>query len=297
MKHSIRTRITAGVIFLFTIILVLAIFSGYYLDQLSGKTGAILKENYISVIYARDMTEGLMFVNHELTDSYLKKRAADTSKLGQYLRSIEESLGDEQNNITEPGEDRLVRDIGSMYREYRDSVKQIAGLTPSQSQMIFTRDRSEDLINMLLLLSRMNGTALEKKTDDAKASSKNALKNMTILATICFLVGMTFAYSLVSYINQRILQLHDGIRQVVDSNFARRLYFDGKDEFYEISQVFNEMVDKLEEGGQKLSVTLPVTPGDATVLREIKEMKAVLLKLKELERKAEKLISGLEKNK
>jgi len=73
MKHSIRTRFTLGMIFLFLIILVLSVFSGYYLNKLSDKTGAILKENYLSVVYAREMSEGIMNISKEITTCFLVK--------------------------------------------------------------------------------------------------------------------------------------------------------------------------------------------------------------------------------
>ena len=70
MKNSIRTRFTSGMVFLFIIILVLSVFSGYYLNVLSGKTSAILKENYLSVVYAREMTEGIVNINQEITTGF-----------------------------------------------------------------------------------------------------------------------------------------------------------------------------------------------------------------------------------
>ena len=61
-------------IFLFLIILVLSVFSGYYLNKLSNKTSAILKENYLSVVYAREMSEGIMNINQEITTAVFNKR-------------------------------------------------------------------------------------------------------------------------------------------------------------------------------------------------------------------------------
>ena len=55
---------------MFVIILVLMGFSAFYLNKLSNKTGAILKENYLSVVYAREMSEGLMNVNQEIATSF-----------------------------------------------------------------------------------------------------------------------------------------------------------------------------------------------------------------------------------
>ena len=102
----------------------------------------------------------------------------------------------------------------------------------------------------------MNGNAIEVKTDDAKAYSKSALTKMTVLASLCFLIGMSFTFSFASYFSQRFFQLYNGIKEIVSSNFDQHLYFFEHDEFYEISLVFNEMADKLKENKQKLSVTL-----------------------------------------
>ena len=113
--------------------------------------------------------------------------------------------------------------------------------------LLYLQNKSGDLYQKLLLLSQMNGNAIEMKTDDAKASSKSALTQMTILASLCFLIGMSFTFSFSSYFNQRFFQLYNGIKEIVSSNFDQHLYYDGKDEFYEISLVFNEMADKLKK--------------------------------------------------
>ena len=110
MKYSIRTRFTLGMIFLFIIILVLSVFSGYYINKLSNKTSAILKENYLSVVYAREMSDGIMNINQELTTCFLTKRNPDSLKISKNLSSIDQFLVSEKNNITEPGEDKLVSD-------------------------------------------------------------------------------------------------------------------------------------------------------------------------------------------
>ena len=71
MKNSIRTKISIGLAFLFLIILVLSVFSGYYMNRLSNKTNAILKENYLSVVYAGEMSESLTNINQEILNSFL----------------------------------------------------------------------------------------------------------------------------------------------------------------------------------------------------------------------------------
>jgi methyl-accepting chemotaxis protein len=295
MKHSIRTRFTLGMIFLFIIISVLAVFSGYYLNKLSDKTSAILKENYLSVVYAREMSEGLMNINQEITNCFLTKRIPDSLKIAQELKQINQSLKSEKNNFTEPGEDKLVSEIETDYNEYRDSLQIIIKSPKSAATLFYLQNKSGTLYQQLSILSQMNGKALEVKTDDAKASSKSALTKMTVLATMCFLIGMSFAFSFASYFNRRFFQLFNGIKEIGSGNFDQRLLFDGNDEFSEISQVVNEMADKLKENKQKMSVTLQKESWKGINPNDVEELKKMLFRIKTMEEQAAALIAKLEK--
>ena len=295
MKHSIRTRFTLGMIFLFIIISVLAVFSGYYLNKLSNKTSAILKENYLSVVYAREMSEGIMNINQEITTCFLTKRVPDSLKIAKELKQINQSLLSEKNNFTEPGEDKLVSGIETDYIEYRDSLQTFIKFPKSSTDLLYLQNKSGDLYKQLLILSQMNGKALEVKTDDAKASSKSALTKMTILATLCFLIGMSFTFSFAAYFNRRFFQLYNGIKEIVSSNFDERLFFDGRDEFYEISLVINEMAEKLKKNKQKMSLTLQEESGKDINPNDIEELKKMLFRLKSMEEQAAALISRFEK--
>jgi NtrC-family two-component system sensor histidine kinase KinB len=294
MKTSIRTRFTLGMIFLFIIILVLSVFSGYYMNKLSDKTSAILKENYLSVVYAREMTEGITNINHEIISSFLLKKNADTSKITKEINLINKSLREEKNNITEPGEDKLVSGIESGYSEFRDTVLNYFRSTKKSEVVLYLQNKSGDLYQQLLLLSQMNGKALEAKTDDAKATSKSALTQMTVLATLCFLIGMSFTFSFASYFNQRFFQLYYGIKEIVSSNYDQRLFFDGKDEFHEISLLLNEMAAKLKENKSKMSVTLLDEQAKELSTKDVEELKKMLFRIKTVEEQAAALITKFE---
>jgi phosphoglycerate-specific signal transduction histidine kinase len=136
---------------------------------------------------------------------------------------------------------------------------------------------------------------LEVKTDDAKATSKNALTKMTVLATLCFLIGMSFAFSFTSYFSQRFSQLYRGIREIVSSNYDHRLFFEGNDEFHDISVLINEMAGKLKENKHNKSVILPDEKGKGKSTMEVDELKQLLLRIKNLEEQAGSLISRIEK--
>ncbi|BBE19064.1 sensory box histidine kinase [Aquipluma nitroreducens] len=294
MKTSIRTKFILGMVFLFIIILVLLGFSAFYLNKLSTKTGAILKENYVSVVYAREMTKGLTNINQELATSFLMNRTVDSLSVNNELSSVSQMLQLEINNITEPGEDKLASNIENGIKEYRQSVEKYIK-SPGQVELVLQLQKGFVTLNQQLeVLSQMNGKAIEVKSDDAKVSAKKALAQMTILGSLCFLIAFSFTYSFASYFNERFSQLYMGIKEISSNNFGQRLYFDGTDEFYEISLVFNEMAEKLHESNPKMSVPLADDFENDASSDDLWELKTVLAQMKSLEEQAKEVISKIE---
>jgi methyl-accepting chemotaxis protein len=265
------------------------------MNKLSNKTGAILRENYLSVVYAREMSDGIMNINQEIITGLLMKRNPDSLRIAKELNLIVTSLSEEKKNITEPGEDKLVIAIENGFTLYRDAVLKCANRSESDAGLLFLMNRSADLYQNLQLLSQMNGKALELKTDEAKSSSRSALTQMTILATLCFLIGMSFTYSFAAYFNRRFFQLYSGIKEIASSNFDGRLIFEGNDEFYEISLVINEMTEKLKKNKQKMSVTLPEVQLKEVSSIDLEQLKMMVNRIKSLEEQAAALISKLDK--
>lgn len=294
MNLSIRTKFTLGMVFIFIIILVLLVFSDFYLNKLSNKTSAILKENYLSVVYAREMSEGLMNINQEMTSFFLTNKVPDSLSIYKEFDEFNKSFQLEKNNVTEPGEDKLVVGIETGIREYRESFGQVIK-PPLQADLVLLLQNKYNLLQQqLLILSQMNGKAIELKADDAKVSAKNALAEMIILGSICFLIALSFMYSFASYFNERFFQLYNGIKEIVSSNYGQRLYFDGSDEFYELSLLFNQMAEKLDTTNPKMSLNLGEDFNTDDRLDAIQEMKNILFRMKIIEAQTKQAVSRLE---
>lgn len=292
MKLSIRTKFGLGMVFIFLIILILLGFSAFYLNKLSNKTSAILKENYLSVVYAREMTEGISKINQEMTTSFLEKRTAEKAMIAHQLETIDQSLRQEKGNFTELGEDRLVAGFEAVFDEYREKITKLPDSVLSPEELLYFQKKQAFLEQQLLLLSQMNGKAIETKTDDAKVSSKNALTGMTILGSFCFLIALSFIYSFASYFNERFFQLYNGIKEIVSSNYGQRLYFDGVDEFSEISVLFNQMAEKLSgEQNQELEEEFDFSKETVSEEKDFDELKDLLARMKSMEKQAEELLN------
>jgi hypothetical protein len=297
MRTSIRKRFIVGIVFFLVIILLLSILSAFYLNRLSGKTSAILKENHYSVIYARDMAEDLTNINLEITKCFLMNKSLDSIFIRKNLNLFSKSLNLEKNNITETGEGKLAMDIETGFNDYHDFVERIIK-SPIQVAMVSDlQNKFGSIYQQLMLLLQMNENAIEVKTHDARVSAKNASIQMTIVGTLCFLIAFAFTFSFGSYFNERFLQLYNGIKEIGSNNYGQRLHFDGKDEFYEISLVFNEMAEKLSETHSKKPLTFQDDLEKDQNLNNMKELKRLLISMKNIEEQAAVLISKIENKK
>jgi methyl-accepting chemotaxis protein len=291
MKLSIRTKVALLMILLFIIILLLSVFSGYYLNKLSNKTSAILKENYLSVVYAREMSEGIMIINQEITSCFLSNKNPDSLIIKKELSFIDNSLKLEKNNITDPGEDKLVSGFETDYSEYRNTVLKSLNLPQSSGNVLYLQNKSGDLYQQLVLLSQMNGKSIENKTNDAKVYAKKAFAQMSVLGTLCFFIALLFMFNFARYFNERFFQLHNGIQELVSSNYGQRLFFDGEDEFSEIAQVFNEMAQMLSKKMQNTPVTIIKESEKEIILPDVQELKEILVRIKIIEEQVSGFIS------
>lgn len=295
MKLSIRTKFSLGMVFIFIIILGLLGFSAFSLIRLSKKTGAILRENHVSVVYAREMTENLMHLNKEMYHCYVASQAPDTILIKNEFDQLDKTIQAELRNITEVGEDKLAATIQQGINDHKTVFRQFIQ-SPKQVDILQTLQNKFDLLTQqLAILSQMNEKAIEVKTMDAKISSKEALTQLTVIGSFCFLIALSFIYSFASYFNERFFQLYNGIKEIVSSNFGQRLYFDGQDEFYEISLLFNKMAEKLE--GTNLKKPLydfgELENDDRN--EDLDELKSLLIKMKTLESQVTGVISKADK--
>ena len=140
----------------------------------------------------------------------------------------------------------------------------------------------------------MNEQAIILKANDVKKSAEKGLTQVTILGTICFIIALSFTFNFASYFNERFSKLYNGIKEIGSSNYGQRLYFEGEDEFYDISLVFNEMAKNLKENTQKSTRNLSEDSEREISLSQIQEIKRILDQMQGIRERAIDLIAKLE---
>lgn len=214
---KIKVKLTLGVGLLFLFIIMLSVLATVYINALNKDTQNILVANYNTLDYSRSM---LIALDEDITHP-------------EILTKFTGHLKNQQNNITEIGEreltDKLSIDFERLKQHPKDSLLFIAVRT--------------DLTDIMLL----NMQAIQRKSNIAKLTAKNATLWIAITGTICFIIAFTLLINLPGNIANPIKELTESIKQIAAKNYKERVHFESHNEFGELAAAFNVMAQKLEE--------------------------------------------------
>ncbi len=216
MAVKLKTKLTVGLIFLFGVILIFGILGTIYINRLSRDADLILKDNYESILYSNNMLKALEVVN-------TRKDA---------LEIFERNLKKQEVNITEPGEKELTEDIRKNFEELKADPKDPSNYSEIRQSVHQVMD--------------LNTSAIFRKNAVARETAGNAKRWLAIVFTILTLVSFTFIFNLPGIISGPIQSLSDGIREIANKNYSKRIYLKQKDELGDLAIAFNSMAEKLD---------------------------------------------------
>lgn len=212
---SVKTKIRAGTIFLFVLVVLSGGFSVYYLVKLKSASQNIIKANYESLEYAHKMQVAL--------DSIVGGKTFYRDSLSAYLVK-------QEGNVTEPGEAEATALLRRSYERLQ---------TGDTSAVSTIKSNLHAVLNL-------NMAAIKAKSLAAEGSVKEALTYLITIVSIILLVGLTFVYNFPSIITDPIYRLTDAISEISKKNYAHRIHMQSKDEFGKLAASFNEMAERLE---------------------------------------------------
>lgn len=214
---KLKTKLTLGLSFLFTVILVFGILGIFYINRLSNDAAKVLKNNHESLVYCNNMLKALENIPH----------SAEAKKI------FEDNLKKQEANITEPGELEATRELRADYTQLLAALKD-----SSNYQQIRTG---------IHIISDLNQDAILKKNSVVQRTADNAKLWLTIIFTVLFLVTLTFIFNFPAVLSSPITKLTEGIVEIAGKNYSKRIYLKQKDEFGELANAFNSMAEKLDE--------------------------------------------------
>ena len=217
----LKTKLSLGLGFLFAIIFALAFFCSYYVGKLSEEADSILKDNYDSIVYSKNMLSSLDDTRTSISSTIFNP--GDNKKLSDYYSHLfetgradfEKNLAAENNNITEIHEkdyvDTLNRDY-AVYMNLCDKVKNGLGTTSMYLNEVLPY--YEKLKQSIHSINDLNMEAVVRKNMITKQQSANVKTHMAVAATMCAILAFGYFWyfpfyvsNAVSYLSKRITEL------------------------------------------------------------------------------------------
>ncbi|MCD0467781.1 ATP-binding protein [Flavobacterium sp. ENC] len=214
----IKTKLNLGVGLLFLMIIILSLVSAYSVFLIKADTENILKANYNTLEYSRNM---LLSLDEISTD-------ADHA-----IITFKENLQKQTQNITENGEKKVTDNLkGNFAFLEKNNIDEAA-----KTQI------RKDIFEIM----KLNMNAIKQKSDIAKHTAENANLLIAVVGTLCFLIAFNLLINLPNNIANPIKELTLSIKEIANKNYSERVHFTNHNEYGDLAKSFNTMAQKLQE--------------------------------------------------
>jgi PAS domain S-box-containing protein len=220
---TIKNKLRAGISFLFFLAIICCGLSIFYVSRLSEDEKNILKNNYQSVQYTKNICVAV--------------DASHGALNGQQIKVIEENLSAEGHDITEPGERQLTDSLRSKF----ETLKRIDSNASNAGEL------HAAIRKLSYGIMQLNMNAIEHKYAAATDTATSDTVILAFVGSFLFLVAFSFVVNFPGYIANPIKELTERIKEVSNRNYQQQLNFKSNDEFGELGQAFNTMTKKLDE--------------------------------------------------
>ncbi|MCL3853987.1 MULTISPECIES: ATP-binding protein [Parabacteroides] len=213
---KIKTKLIYGIGLLFVMIVLLGGLAVKNIHNMSVDTQNILADNYNSLLYSRRML------------SALERIKTDPVAQAEFDKNLEL----QKMNITEVDENVATTHLATQYEAMHNELNDT------------TIQRVRMALNDIMSL---NMATIYRKSQIAGHTADQALLWICIIAVICILTAFVFLIRLPRSINTPIRKLTDGIMEIANHNYEKRLDLGDYQEFSDVANSFNRMAERLTE--------------------------------------------------
>jgi hypothetical protein len=248
---TLKTKLSLGLGFLFLIILSLAAFCSYYVQTLGQESENVLKDNYYSIVYSKNMLSALDDMRTSISSTLYN--TSPTGKMSDYYlklfesgrKTFETNLKAENNNITEIQEKEYVEILNHDYEMYMKLCLQIK--SGSRRTSLYLNEflpACEKLKQSINGIYDVNMQAVVRKNEQVKHDSAGFITSMSIIGSLCILLALGYFWYFPVYISSTLSYLSDRMKYLL-KNVGVTFDIQTNDEAYNILHAINLLETKL----------------------------------------------------
>jgi signal transduction histidine kinase len=240
---------------LFALLLALGGTATFLIYHLGDRIDRILRENYDSVIYMRDLNEALERIDSSFQFTLAGREKDSLDQYNNNWKRYDDSLANEQNNITLPGEAELAEKLTALSRRYRDQGdKFFASPVQDRDQLYFGSRDQPGLYDAFREIKAVSGDILRINQDNMEQANRNA-RRVARSALLWYGAGLAFGIVLaVLLMAGTIRTILQPIRAVTESaaaigagNLDQLVPVNSEDELGQLACAFNDMARQLRD--------------------------------------------------
>jgi hypothetical protein len=254
---TLKKKLSLGLGFLFLIIFILAIVCSFYIGKLSEDADNILKDNYKSLVYAKNMIAALEetrtavsgIVFDPATDG---RPSEDRLKLFETGKvEFEKNLALENGNITEIQEGEFVAEVNREYALYAGlCLRLIKGQGGRDLYFDEYQPAHEKLRHAINGINDINMQAVERKSQMAKRDSGRIINLMAGIGVFCLVLAFGYFWYFPFYVSNTIAYLAEKMKTLLDKS-GIPLEVRTNDEAFIILQGINLLENRLDVKANK----------------------------------------------
>jgi hypothetical protein len=254
---TLKKKLTLGLGFLFLIIFVLGLFYSYHIGRLSQDAQNILKDNYKSLVFSKNMISALEDMR-TAASSIVFNPTDDQKASGYDLKlfeaakiEFENNLKSEKGNITEIHEREYVNTVDQGYVLYANlCLRIIKGEGGRDLYFNEYQPAFEKLRHAINNINDVNMQAVERKSRMAKRDSARIINLTAGIGVFCVILAFGYFWYFPFYISNSIAYLSDRMKTLLKkSDIALDIKTD--DEAFIILQGINLLENKLDAKDEK----------------------------------------------
>jgi len=250
---TLKKKLSLGLGFLFLIIIVLAFVCSYYIGQLSRDAENILKDNYKSLVFSKNMIAALEDMRTAIS-SIVFNPADEKNPSDYYLKlfeagktAFENNLKSQNDNITEIHESEYMASVNQGYALYADlCLRFIKGEGGRALYFNEYQPSHEKLSRTINNINDLNMQAVERKSRMAKDDSVGIIRLMAIIGAFCLILAFGYFWYFPFYISNSIAYLAERMRTLLEKS-GIPLDIKTNDESFVILQGIALLESKLEK--------------------------------------------------
>lgn len=247
---KLKTLILWGYILMGAVILILSLFSIYFIESLNKASQTILKDNYLSIESANKMIDNLDIIDNSQvmlsSDSYIDK----TIFQNEYRESksiFEKSLSVSEGNITEAGEREILQNLRKEYQSYISKIESADSSGKGNRYTLELLPGYKKVKQSCYELLRLNEKAMLRKNDEVKNISRDTEIYMLAITAVSLFLVLVIILKAPGTIIQPIHELTKKVGAISEKKYSERIEVKSENEVGMLALSFNKMAEKLSE--------------------------------------------------